>query len=68
MRSLAAALGLDPGGLVRTIAVEDDNAILARLGEAHGADRVHTAFAAARAAAEIAVRAELGDPTPVRLA
>ncbi|THD37702.1 MAG: hypothetical protein E7773_01580 [Sphingomonas sp.] len=68
MRGLAEALGEDPDDLVRAIATDEDDAILARLGETHGPDAVRAAFATARAAAEADAVAELGDPTPVRLA
>jgi hypothetical protein len=68
MRGLAEALGLDPDVLARSIAADDDAAILERLGADHGVERVAAAYATARAAAEVEAIAELGDPTPVRLA
>ncbi len=68
MRGLAEALGLDPDDLVRRVAASDDDAILDELGGAHGVEQVMTAYNLARAEAERAAIAELGDPTPVKLA
>ena len=68
MRGLAEALALDPDDLVKRIAESDDDAILDDLGDAHGVERVMTAYNRARADAEREAIAELGDPTPVKLA
>lgn len=68
MRGLAEALGRDPDELVRRIAAHDDDAILDELKSAHGAEFVMAAWHQARVAAEKEAVAELGDPTPVRLA
>lgn len=63
MRLLGEALERDPDPLVAAIAVEDDSSIVARLGP--GAD---VAFRAAVAQARTELIAELGDPSPHRLA
>lgn len=68
MRGLAERLKLEPEELVRRIAVGDDDAIIDDLATDHGAERVNAAYAAARSEAEREAIAELGDPTPVRLA
>jgi len=68
MRALAEALGRDDDELVKSIAASGDEAILDRLSADFGAARVSRAYNAARAQAEIDTIAELGDPTPVRLA
>jgi hypothetical protein len=68
MRLLAAALGCDAGPLVKSIASKDDDAILDDLAVTFESDTITTAYVTARAQAEIDTRAELGDPTPVRLA
>lgn len=63
MRLLGEALGCDPAPLVAAIAVEDDSSIVASLGP--GAD---VAYRAAVAEARSQLIAELGDPSPHRLA
>lgn len=68
MRGLATALEIEPDMLVREVAADDDDTIVARLGAQYGAVRVASAFASARAEAQAEAIAELGDPTPVRLA
>jgi len=68
MRGLAEALGLDADDLVKRIAAADDDAILDKLAVEHGAEPVMTAYHRARVEAEREAIAELGDPTPVRLA
>ena len=68
MRLLADALGDDPDEMVRRIARSDDDAILAELGEAFSAEHVRAAYITAHAAAKREAIAELGAPTPVRLA
>ena len=68
MRGLAERLAIDPEDLVRRIAASEDDAILDGLSAEHGAGRTHTAYVNARAEAELEAIAELGDPTPVRLA
>lgn len=64
MRLLAERLGLDPQALVGRIAEAEDAAILALLDHEH-ASELH---AQCRAIAETRLKAELGDPTPHRLA
>lgn len=68
MRGLAEELGMDADDLTRAIAADPDEAIMARLAETYGRERVDTAYTTARATAEREAIAELGDPTPVRLA
>ncbi len=68
MRGLATVLGLDPDDLARQIAASDDDTILDELSDAHGVERVMAAYVIARAEAEREAIAELGDPTPVKLA
>jgi hypothetical protein len=63
MRLLGEAMGRDPGPLVAAIAVENDSSIIAGLGP--GAD---VAYRAALAQARSQLLAELGDPSPHRLA
>ncbi|MGN6817902.1 MAG: hypothetical protein ACTHJR_04450 [Sphingomonas sp.] len=68
MRGLADALGRDADELVRRIAASDDDAILDDLAADHDAAAVDAAYVRAHVAAEREAIAELGDPTPVRLA
>ncbi|MGH6614850.1 hypothetical protein [Sphingomonas sp.] len=70
MRLLAAALDLVPEDLVALIATMDDDAILDRLTRDSGFDRqrIDADYCRARSSAGAALRRELGDPSPVRLA
>ncbi|KAB7648242.1 hypothetical protein [Polymorphobacter fuscus] len=63
MRLLADALGRDPVPLVAAIALHDDDHILADLG-----DDARAAYRIALAEARTQLTAELGDPSPHRLA
>ena len=60
----------DPYALVRAIVAESDEAILDRLLDEHGGDgrRWRRAFQRLQAQATAELRAEVGDPSPHRLA
>jgi hypothetical protein len=69
MRLLAEALGREPAALIGRIAEGDDTHILDTLvGEGLDRGSVDQAYYLARNTAERTLRAELGDPSPVRLA
>lgn len=71
MRLLAGALDLDGAALAMRIVEEEDAAIIAALLAEHpGLDpqAVHAAYARCRAEARRTLIAEIGDPTPHRLA
>ena len=68
MRGVAVALDIDADDLVRSVATHGDDAILERLSATYGRERASAAFSSARAIAEAEAIADLGDPTPVRLA
>ena len=65
MRLLAPLVGMSPDDLVPRIALEDDEAILNGLS---GGKAVHAVYERCRAAARSELIAELGDPSPHRLA
>ncbi|MFA6112393.1 MAG: hypothetical protein WC729_00310 [Sphingomonas sp.] len=69
MRLLAEALSREPASLIGRIAEGDDTHILDILvGEGLDRGNVDQAYYLARNTAERTLRAELGDPSPVRLA
>jgi hypothetical protein len=68
MRVLAETLQVDPNSLVTAISHGDDDTILdALIVSGHEPERVSAAYFTAHTVAEAALRAELGDPEPVRL-
>ncbi|MEH3035036.1 MAG: hypothetical protein PGN23_00880 [Sphingomonas adhaesiva] len=68
MRVLAARLGEDADALAARVAAADDATILSDLALRHDPEALHAAFRGARAEARDALIADLGDPTPHRLA
>jgi hypothetical protein len=70
MRLLAVALSLDPDSLVSLIVEAEDRAILAGLPKRTGRspELVGAAYAQAHGEAQRQLIAELGDPSPHRLA
>lgn len=68
MRLLAAALGENAEALVARVAATDDAAILSDLAARHDPEALHTAFRVAEAEARRGLIADVGDPTPHRLA